>query len=47
MKRLTIKYVNKEEFEMLRKKYTKAQYYECKKYLKLKISPHEEVRCLR
>ncbi len=47
MKRLMIKYVDKEEMEKLRKKYSKAQYYESKKYIKLRISPREEIRCLK
>ncbi|MDI6825894.1 MAG: hypothetical protein QMD36_01715 [Candidatus Aenigmarchaeota archaeon] len=45
MKRLIIKYVDRKEFEELRKKYAKMGYYESKKYEKLKLSPGEEIRC--
>jgi len=47
MKKLIIKYVDKDEFEILREKYPKSEYHESKKYKKLKISPRKEVRCYK
>ena len=45
MKRYFIRYVDKEQFEKLRKKYPKLKVHESKKYKKLKLSLCEERRC--
>lgn len=47
MKNINILYVEKEEFEKLKNKKRKAQYYESKKYRKLRISKNKEIRCER
>jgi hypothetical protein len=47
MKKTIITYVTKEEFDSLRKKYPRAQYFESKKYRKLKLSAQREVRCYK
>jgi len=44
MKRYFIRYVDKEKFEQLRKKYPK-KYHELKTYKKIKLSFNEEIRC--
>jgi hypothetical protein len=47
MKKTIITYVTKEEFDSLREKYPRAQYFESKKYRKLKLSTQREVRCYK
>jgi preprotein translocase subunit Sec61beta len=46
MKKLIISYVDENEFEKLKERYSK-KYFESKKYKKLKLSPVREIRIIK